>query len=147
MSQQKQQNYKNHSRLFPLHHFFVAPLTLFFLVGCIYYSFTRDIDALEKILLVVLGLLCFTTPLLARIYGTKNQDRIIRLELRQRYFELTGASFKEKEEKLTKGQIIALRFASDSELLPMIEKAITNKTEPKEIKKSIKSWQADFWRV
>ncbi len=147
MSKQKQQNYSNHSRLFPLHHFFVAPLTLFFLVGSIYYSFTRDIDALEILLLIVLGVISLTAPLLARIYGIKNQDRIIRLELRQRYFELTGERFKEKEEKLTKGQIIALRFASDSELLPMIEQAITNKTKPKEIKKSIKSWQADFWRV
>lgn len=147
MSKQKEQNYANHSRLFPLQHFFAAPLTLFFLVGSVYYSITRDLHALEMILLIVLGLICFITPVLARIYGTKNQDRIIRLELRQRYFELTGKSFLEKEDKLTKGQIIALRFASNDELLPMIEKAITNKTNPKEIKKSIKSWQADFWRV
>jgi hypothetical protein len=147
MSKQREQNYSNHLRFFPLHHFFAAPLTLFFLVGSIYYSFTRDIHALEIILLIVLGLISFTAPLLARIYATKNQDRIIRLELRQRYFELTGESFLEKEQKLTKGQIIALRFAPNDELVIMIEKAITNKTEPKEIKKSIKSWQADHWRV
>lgn len=147
MSKQREQNYKNHSRLFPLHHFFVAPLTLFFLVGSIYYSLSRDLDSLERVLLIVLGLICITVPLLSRIYALKNQDRIIRLELRQRYFQLTSKSFSEKEQKLTKSQMIALRFASNEELLPMIENAIKNKTEAKEIKKSIKSWRADHWRV
>jgi hypothetical protein len=147
MSKQREQNYNNHSRLFPLHHFFVVPLTLFFLVGSIYYSLSRDLDLLERILVIVLGLICFTVPFLTRVYALKNQDRIIRLELRQRYFELTGESFLEKEQKLTKGQMIALRFASNDELLPMLESAIKNKTKSKDIKKSIKSWQADYWRV
>jgi hypothetical protein len=85
--------------------------------------------------------------MLARIYALKNQDRIIRMEMRQRYFELAGKPFKDHEKKLRLSQIIALRFASDEELLPLIEKTIEEDLRSKEIKKSIKNWQEDRRRV
>ena len=85
--------------------------------------------------------------MVGRIYATKNQDRIIRLEMRQRYFEMTGKSFAEKENQLRLGQIIALRFASDEELLNLMEKAIAEKLKSKEIKQAIRNWQADTNRV
>lgn len=89
----------------------------------------------------------FLLPLLARIYALKNQDRIIRLEMRQRYFELTGKSFTEWERKLRMSQIVALRFASDLELVELVEKAAKKGMRSKEIKKSIENWQADRHRV
>jgi len=93
------------------------------------------------------AIILFLLPLLARIYGLKNQDRIIRMEMRQRYFELTGQSFKDKEKRLRLSQIIALRFASDGELLPLMEKAIKEKLRAKKIKQMIKNWQEDSRRV
>jgi len=48
---------------------------------------------------------------------------------------------------LTMSQIIALRFASDDEFLPLMEKALQEKLSAKEIKSSIKNWKADQYRV
>lgn len=77
----------------------------------------------------------------------KNQDRLIRIEMRYRYFELTGKSFAEKEKHLKLGQVIALRFACDEELTILIEKAISEKLTSTEIKKAITNWLPDNNRV
>ena len=81
------------------------------------------------------------------MYAVKNQDRTIRLEERMRYFELTGKSFAEKEAKLRKSQIIALRFASNEEWLTLMDKAIAENLSSKEIKMAIINWKADHNRV
>jgi hypothetical protein len=67
--------------------------------------------------------------------------------MRQRYFELTGESFSKKEKQLKLGQILALRFASNDELLNLIEKAINENLSKKEIKLAVKDWQGDYLRV
>lgn len=67
--------------------------------------------------------------------------------MRIQYFHLTGKSFDEKETKLRLGQVISLRFASDGELLGLMEEAIEKKLSPKEIKMKIKDWQGDYRRV
>ncbi len=143
------QNYKNHRRYFPLHHFLITPLTLIIMAWSLVNLFTlwetKEISqALYNILIAFVLLLL---PVLARIYALKTQDRIIRLEMRQRYFELTGTSFLKMEKKLRMSQIIALRFAGDEELIPLMEKAVKDKLKSNEIKKSIKNWQEDRRRV
>lgn len=67
--------------------------------------------------------------------------------MRLRYFELTGNSFSALEEKLKLSQIIALRFASDEELLALIDKTMKENLSNKDIKKAIKNWKADLMRV
>ena len=69
------------------------------------------------------------------------------MEMSLRYFHLTGLPFTPKEKQLKLGQIIALRFAGDEELLPLMEKAIHEKLSPKEIKQQVKNWQGDYRRV
>jgi hypothetical protein len=144
------QNYKNHRRLYPLHHFFLFPLTL----GYFLWSLSRlffavsNAEGVSDAIFHLTGAVIFVAlPLLARIYALKNQNRIIRLEMRQRYFEMTGKSFKEKESQLRLSQIIALRFASDAELLPLMERAITEKLKADDIKKAVTDWQEDRHRV
>ena len=144
------QNFQNHTRYYPFHHFLITPLTLIYLG----WSFSNLISAfnngedLSPVFYQFLGaFLLFLLPLLARIYALKNQDRIIRLEMRQRYFELTGKSFREWEKRLRMSQIVALRFASDQELVELVEKAAKKGMRSKEIKKSIENWQEDRHRV
>jgi hypothetical protein len=67
--------------------------------------------------------------------------------MRNRYFHLTGKTFDEKERELKLGQIIALRFASDAELLNLMNRAIAEKITAKEIKQQIKNWKGDYLRV
>ena len=89
----------------------------------------------------------FLLPLLARLYALKLQNRIILNEMRNRYYHLTGKSFDEKERQLKLGQIIGLRFASDEELLNLMDRAIADKLTSKEIKRQIKNWRGDYIRV
>jgi hypothetical protein len=96
-------------------------------------------------LLVAVALILLS--IIARLYALGNQDRVIRLEMRFRYFQKTGSSFQEIEPKLSKGQIVALRFAGDNELLALIDRTIKEGLTSKQIKSSIKDWQADEMRA
>ena len=51
------------------------------------------------------------------------------------------------DSRLTVGQVIALRFASDDEFPALATRAAEHGTTPDEIKKSIKYWRADTHRV
>ncbi len=85
--------------------------------------------------------------MLRQHYALGNQNRIIRLEFKQRYFEILGKRSDEVEEKLKFGQIAALRFAYDDEFKILLEKALTQNLSGDEIKKSITKWKPDFHRV
>jgi hypothetical protein len=144
------QNYKNHTRNFAVHNYVLIPLAVIFFIWTVadlIHAFMGETDYLSPLYHLVAATLLVLLPLVARYYGLKNQDRIIRLEMRFRYFELTGKSFKEKESKLRLSQIIALRFAGDEELLPLIEKAIKEDMKAKDIKMAITNWQEDNRRV
>lgn len=144
------QNYKNHTRNFAVHNYVLIPLALAFFIWTIadlVHAFMGGTDYLSPLYHLVAATLLVLLPLVARYYGLKNQDRIIRLEIRLRYFEMTGKSFKEKESKLRLSQIIALRFAGDEEFLQVMEKAIKQDMKAKEIKMAITNWQEDNRRV
>lgn len=141
------QNYKNHTRYYPFHHFFLTPLTLVVFVWNIINVFQNENSLGENVLSTLLATALMLVTLLNRMYAVKNQDRTICLEERMRYLELTGKSFAEKEAKLRKSQIIALRFASNDEWLALMDKAIAENLSSKEIKLAIKNWKADFNRV
>ena len=138
------QDYENHTRYYHLHHFIVLPLAFFLFIWTI--ELTLE-DLVDNWLYLVVGVLFILISFITRIYANKNQDRIIRLEMRLRYFQLTNLPFTEKENLLSIKQIVALRFAGDNELLGLIDKTILEDLKPKEIKKSIVEWQGDFLRV
>lgn len=147
MSKNKEQNFRNHRRLFPLHHFFITPLSIFCFISSLILPFRLELGVWQIIICLSVGLILLILPVVARIYGLKNQDRIIRLELRQRYYELTGEPLSEKELSLRKSQIIALRFADNDQIVSLINDAIDKNLSAKEIKETVKNWQSDHWRV
>jgi len=101
----------------------------------------------ENLFLTVFSFAFLIISLYVRSFATGNQDRIIRLEMRYRFHLLTGIRFESLEQKLSINQIVALRFASNEELEALTNKAIEGQLTPKEIKLSIKNWQADFQRI
>jgi hypothetical protein len=85
--------------------------------------------------------------LISRTYITRLQDRIIRLEMRQR---AAGLLTPEQQRLLaTAGmkQIVALRFASDAELPALLERAVREQLRPDDIKRAIKTWVPDLDRT
>ena len=80
-------------------------------------------------------------------YSLGNQDRIVRLEFRLRYFELFGKSATAVEPQLAFGQIAALRFADDNQFKELLALALKDNLKPDNIKKRIAHWQADTMRL
>ena len=85
--------------------------------------------------------------MLRQHYALGNQNRIIRLELRFRYYQITGKRIEPLEAQLRFRQLVALRFASDEELPSLVERAVKEKLTPLQIKKSIMNWSPDYMRV
>lgn len=144
----KNQRYENHTRYNPFHHFVLTPLTTIFFGWTIAkMDFSSQDTTLESTYLFIGAFIVVMLPLLARMYALTLQNRIILNEMRNRYFHLTGKTFDEKEQNLKSSQIIALRFASDEELIRLMDCAIAEKLKAKEIKQQIKNWKGDYIRV
>jgi hypothetical protein len=79
-----------------------------------------------------------------RTFPLKAQDRAIRAEENLRHYVLTGKLF---PAELKLPQIIALRFAPDSEYLALLDRAIKENLSNKEIKAAIQNWKADHHRL
>lgn len=142
------QNYSNHTRFYPPHHFVFYPLALAIGVFCFLRGQKNpDLKEIWWALTAVMVMMVFLSFMVRQHYGLKNQDRIIRIEVRYRYYVVTGERFELLESKLTNSQIFALRFASDQELKELVQKAIAENLASKEIKQSIQNWQADNWRL
>ena len=79
-----------------------------------------------------------------RIFALKAQDRAIRAEENLRHFVITGKTL---DPALNISQIIALRFASDAEFAALAQRAAAEHMEADAIKRAIKAWRADTYRV
>lgn len=141
------QSYSNHIRYYAPHHFVFYPVATTLLGFGIYYSFTRPETALWIFISSLFVLLIALSFMLRQHYALILQNRIVRMELRFRYFSLTGERLEEFEHRLRDSQLFALRFASDDEFLPLIKKAMEDKTSASRIKKSITHWKGDYHRV
>lgn len=143
-----EQQFKNHAKYYPAHHFAFYPILIAGLVYCIraishYPDHSREWIVLS-VLFFLVGWLSF---MVRQHYGLGNQDRIIRLEMRFRYYLLTKQDFQKLESSLSFGQIAALRFASDEELPALLEKTLQENLRPNDIKKLIRNWNPDHMRV
>jgi Family of unknown function (DUF6526) len=84
---------------------------------------------------------------ISRAYITRLQDRIIMLEMKVRCTELLPAFQAAQLGHLGPKQIAALRFASDDELGALLQRAVTEKLPPREIKKAVRNWRTDYFRT
>jgi hypothetical protein len=85
--------------------------------------------------------------LISRIYTTKLQDRIIRLEMKVRAMTVLTPAQQAILARLDRPQVISLRFASDAELPALVEQADREKLSAEQIKRAIKNWVPDFHRT
>jgi hypothetical protein len=141
------QNYSNHVRLVPGFHFVLATILFLTLIGSLinlYMSHGDHVRFHTSLLVVVLtvcaGMLFYYT----RTFALKAQDRAIRAEENLRHFALTG---KLLDTRLGMRQIIALRFAPDLEFVDLARIAAERNMPAADIKRAIKNWKADDYRV
>lgn len=146
MAEKLPQTYANHMRLHPPFHYFLAPGALVLLVLTVINVF-RHYPQLDAWILLLMAILFFASLFLVRLYPLRAQDRIIRLEERLRLEKVLAAGFVRRIPELTEAQLIALRFASDSELPALVEKVLATKISARDIKKNIVTWRADTFRV
>ena len=139
----QKQNFKKHARVVPGFHFLTSGIIVAALIIAIILLIAEGVQ-----LITVFGLLVALSLVLlfiyVRLFSTGNQDRIIRAEENFRSYRLTG---KPLDERLTKSQIIALRFASDEEYVSLADKAIKENLSSANIKRAIQQWRADHHRV
>jgi hypothetical protein len=97
--------------------------------------------------LVFLSLAAFLPVFKLRSYPLRVQDRIIRLEERLRLQALAPTEWHSQIYRLNEGQLIALRFAADDEVVELAQQALEGNLTGKQIKERIKSWRPDTFRV
>lgn len=140
------QNYQSHVRWHPPFHFFVMPIFAFHFIWSLVVVIRQPGWQTGENLVVASALVI--AGLLIRINALKAQDRVIRLEEHLRFQRLFPQDFSKKLEQVKTSQLLALRFAPDEELLGLIEKIVAKQlTTNDEIKRAIKNWRPDYYRV
>jgi len=152
MAERKPQNYANHTRLDPPFHFFLLPVfglgLILTLIHFFYHLRESDFrDNIHSFLLIVLAVAMVVVVVKERLYSLKVQDRVIRLEERLRLMQILPEGLRSRIPELSEDQLCGIRFASDSEVPKLVERALNEKLTRKQIKQSIQNWRPDYWRV
>ena len=141
----KQQNFKTHRQWVVGYHFITFLAILALAVGAIrnlfYYS---DENMYTGSLIVLISFILLFVFYFLRIFALRAQDRAIKSEENFRHYVLSG---KPISSGLTMRQIIGLRFASDDEFITLAERAEKENLSENDIKKEIKDWKPDLYRV
>ena len=144
----KTQNYSNHKRYYAPHHFIFLPgLAILLIIGIRKAIVDQEHQLEWELFSIVIFCILYLALMLRQHYALGNQNRIVRLEFRLRYFEIFGKSSDAVEKQLSFSQIAALRFADQNEFIHLLNLAINKRLSADEIKRSIKDWQPDNDRV
>ena len=145
MAEKKSQTFANHARFDPLFHFVMAPVFgIAMIIATIHFLFHPNPHSAGFFLVSVAALIAIFK---IRLYALKVQDRVIRLEERQRLATLVPEPLRSRIPELTVSQLVALRFASDGEVAKLAERALAENLSNKQIKQAIQTWRPDYWRV
>ena len=142
-----EQNYTNHRQTVFGFHWVLFPLIVLTLIGSVV-NLWRSLGDHHRLysasLIVALAIIAVMLLGYCRMFALKAQDRAIRAEENLRHFALTG---KLLDPRLSIRQIIGLRFASDAEFPGLAQKAAAEGLSEDAIKREVKNWRADTYRV
>ena len=142
-----EQNYQNHTRYVPAYHFVLFSVLVLTLIGSVvnlYQSIGDHSRLYSASLITVLSFAAIMLFFFSRLFPLKAQDRAIFVQESLRHFILTG---KPIDRRITVPQTIGLRFASDEEFPALAKRAADQGLSLDAIKKSVKNWRADTYRV
>lgn len=141
------QNYANHKQVVTSYHRVLLPILGLTFIGAavnLYQSIGDHQRLYSASLILVLTLCTLATAFFMRVFALKAQDRAIRAEENLRHFVLTN---KLLDRRLNVRQIAALRFASDNEFAELAARAANENLKPDAIKRAVREWRADTYRV
>jgi hypothetical protein len=122
------------------------PILLINLIFSAYVAVTSL--SVESVMALLVAFALIIVAIYARMFALGAQDRVIRLEERLRLRDLLPPEQKGTIDKLTTAQLIGLRFASDGEVVALVEAVSAEGIEDRdEIKKRVTNWRADHQRV
>ena len=140
------QTLASHRRFIPAFHFFALPVLLIN-VFVVAYQFARDPLLINGWAVLVAIALAIGISW-SRFMPLQAQDRIIRLEERTRLERLLPTDMRGRIGELTERQLIAIRFAPDDEVPDLTRRTLNGELKsPADIKRAIRSWRADHFRV
>ena len=143
--ERKPQTYENHGKFDPPFHFFMVPVAFITTIAVIVHAVR--FPSAWSIWLVVVALAATVAVFKIRLYGLRVQDRVIRLEERMRMMSVLAEPLRSRIAELTDAQFIGLRFASDAELPALVQRALDEKLDRKQVKQAVKDWRADYSRI
>jgi hypothetical protein len=142
-----EQSYATHRKWVPGYHFVLFLMTVVTWGGSVYNLYRawgRGDGRGDAILLLFLASCMAMAVFYLRIFPLKAQDRAICAEENLRHYLLYGEPL---PAELNVRQIVGLRFASNREFGPLAKRAIAERLSENAIKKAIKDWRADTYRV
>lgn len=146
-----EQSYANHSKFVPGYHYVAGGILAINLLWSIYRAFRPVIEGtpvFDRLLGVAVAVALLLLLWYLRVFPLGAQDRVIRLEETLRMQRLLPPDLQPRIGELRRGQLIALRFASDEELPGLVRGLLDGKlSAPSDIKKAIRSWRADHFRL
>ncbi|MEA2600441.1 MAG: hypothetical protein QOF89_1433 [Acidobacteriota bacterium] len=143
-------SYANHRKFVPGYHYVIFGILLINLILTVVRLFVPilGVPVFDRIVSIAVAVVLMLIALYARTFPLRAQDRIIRLEERQRLERLLPADLRGRIGELSTGQLIALRFASDAEVAELTRVVLDQGVKkPDDIKKKIREWRADHLRM
>lgn len=147
MTENQHQTYATHRQIVPLYHGVLFGLLLLTLIGAgvnLYGSLGDSGRLYSASLILVLTVAMIMVTFFSRVFALRAQDRAIRAEEQLRHYVLAS---KLLDERLTIRQIVGLRFACDEEFPELSARAANESLSEEAIKKAVKTWRADTYRV
>ena len=145
MSDDNVQNYGNHARWLPPFHFFAFPVLLINTIVMIV-ALVKN-PSLDTLWGTLVAAALMVGVFLARWMPLRLQDRVVRLEEMLRLERLLPGRYTEFE-RLSKGQLIGIRFASDAEVPHLVERILEGELVSRDdVKRAVQHWRPDHSRI
>lgn len=143
---QPEQSYQSHRRFHPLFHFVTLPI----LAGNVLVQIVLVVRTPSAIGVwdAIVAFALMSTAFLARYYGLRTQDRLIRLEETLRMQRVLPEEMRLRIPELRARHFIGLRYASDEELPALTRRVLDRELQTADdIKRNVKVWRPDYMRL
>jgi hypothetical protein len=139
------QTYATHRRYLVTWHFIAMPI-IGAQVAVSLYEFIRE-PGLAGLWNALVMVALFLALLSARWMALRVQNRLVRLEENLRLERLLPGRSRDLE-RLTLGQLIGIRFASDAEVPHLVDRMLSGELRTAdEVKQAVQHWRPDHLRV